>query len=346
MSAMTNRFAPHTGYESFANGKHLYFQLRRQLDQAGCFSQSALPYVFHIALVLTLYFGGFYILLLNPGPGIRMTTLILIAFANVQAGVIAHEAGHGAITNRRWKIVLLGQTFNTFLTALCYSHFQYIHKRHHSHTNEIAKDLDVQSNTFSLYPESAREKRTKAGRFITKYQELLIWPLVTLQGFSLKIDSMITLRKNPEETRIDQLVLILHGLLWFGLPVYMLGLTKATANYLLMTWFAGPYLGSIFLVNNLGMYYVRPDEKLPFLHQQLITTRNLGRSKFEDFVFGGLNHHIEHHLFPTIPMFKLRQARIITRNFCSGHNLPYTEMSWFKAIGEVHAHLRQVKQQL
>ena len=345
MSAIANRPGPHAGYASFANGKHLYFQLRRQLDQAGCFHKSALPYVFHIALVLTLYFGGFYILLLNPRLDIRVATLLLIAFANVQAGVIAHEAGHGAISNRRWLIVLIGQTFNTFLTALCYSHFQHIHKRHHSHTNEIAKDLDARSNIFSLYPESAREKRTSAGRFITKHQELLIWPLVTLQGFSLKIDSLITLRKNPEETRIDQLVLILHVLLWFGLPTYMLGLPTALANYLLMTWFAGPYLGSIFLVNNLGMYYVKPYEKLPFLHQQLITTRNLGQSRFEDFIFGGLNHHIEHHLFPTISMYQLRQARLITRNFCAQHNLPYTEMSWLKAIGEVYTHLRHVKQQ-
>jgi fatty acid desaturase len=239
-------------------------------------------------------------------------------------------------------IDLICQIFNTFLTALCYSHFQRIHKCHHAHTNEMDKDVDAQSGIFSLYPEAVAGKQGAVGRFVTRHQHWLIWPLVSLQGFSLKFDSLHTLSELPRKTRIDQFALVLHLLLWFGIPVYALGLLPAVVNYLLMTWLTGPYLGSIFLPNNLGMYYLKPGERMPYLHQQLITTRNLGTSKLSDVLFGGLNHHIEHHLFPTVSMYKLRVARRITEHFCQVHKLPYTQMSWFQAMVEIFVHLRRV----
>ena len=36
-----------------------------------------------------------------------------------------------------------------------------------------------------------------------------------------------------------------------------------------------------------------------------------------DFWYGGLNYQIEHHLFPTMPRNKLRQARPLVKAFCS-----------------------------
>jgi fatty acid desaturase len=72
--------------------------------------------------------------------------------------------------------------------------------------------------------------------------------------------------------------------------------------------------------------------------QQLSTTRNLGSSRANDFVFGGLNHHIEHHLFPSVPTVRLRVARPITREFCRRHGLVYREMSWLLAAREVTRH--------
>lgn len=328
----------------YEHKKRLGIQLRKQLFKAGCFAPAPVQQSLHMLAVVTLYLGGYAVLLLQPTISIQITALVVLAFASVQAGLIAHEAGHGAITKRRWLANSIGQFFHTFLTALCYSHFQYIHTRHHSHCNERAKDLDMQSNFFSLYPESAIEKQTWFGRLITRYQAYLIWPLVSLQGFTLKIDSLNTLRKNPKATRMDQVALALHLLLWFGLPVYILGLFPAFLNYVVMTWLIGPYLGFIFLVNHIGNRIIGPDENMPVFFQRLVTTRNVGSSRINDLVFGGVNNHIEHHIFPTIPSFRLRYARVLTRDFCKEHRLPYREMSWLEAAGEVFTHLNQITQ--
>jgi fatty acid desaturase len=153
------------------------------------------------------------------------------------------------------------------------------------------------------------------------------------------------LRENRRATRVDQLVLGLHVLLWFGLPVYLLGWADATINYLLMTWFIGPYLGAVFLVNHIGTHVVFPGERMPGFIQKLITTRNLGDSKLEDMFFGGINNHIEHHLFPSIPTYRLHKARRIVRKFCQQHGLPYQEMKWGKAAGKVFSYLNQISRQ-
>jgi fatty acid desaturase len=323
--------------------KKLGTELKQTLRDAGCFAHAPLAQILHMLLVVLVYVGAYLVLLQQPDTMLRLFALFILAFISVQAGYIAHEAGHGAITRHRWLAVSIGQFFNTFLTALCYSHFQKIHVCHHAHTNERDEDVDLQSNLFSLYPE-ARAKNTSnwVGRIITRYQAYLIWPLVSLQGFTLKIDSLKTLSQNPGKTRIDQIILVLHLFLWFGVPIYMLGPADATLNYFLMTWFIGPYLGAVFLVNHIGTHVIQPEEKMPRFIKQLVSTRNLGDSVVEDIIFGGLNNHIEHHLFPSIPSYRLRRARKIVREFCQLNGLVYREMRWRKAAGEVFTYLNLV----
>jgi fatty acid desaturase len=285
------------------------------------------------------YATAYAVLLTSPGPGLRMLAIVALAFISVHCGFIAHEAGHGAITRDRRKAAWVGQVFDTFLTALSYSHFSHIHSIHHPHCNERARDPDMQSALFSMYPQAAATKKG-LGRVVSRHQGVLIWILVWLQGFSLKVDSLIHLRKNPRTTRADQFALLLHFVAWTVPPVLCLGPADALLNYALMTLFIGPYLGMIFLVNHLGTRVIEPGESISFFAQEIAVTRNLGTSRVCDIVFGGLNNHIEHHLFPSMPTAHLPKARRITRAFCKEHGIAYREMGWFAAAREVTQHFK------
>lgn len=313
--------------------------LTAELSAAGCFRPATARTVVYGICILAGYATGYAVLLGSPGTGIWFTAIALLAFCSVHAGFLAHEAGHGAITRNRHVAAAVGQVFNTLLTALCYSYFQHIHRRHHPHCNERARDPDMQSGWFSMYRQSAEEK-SGLGRLVSRYQEYLIWILVWLQGFTLKLDSLAFLRSHPRATRADQLMLVMHFALWFGPPVYVLGFQEALLNYSLMTLLIGPYLGIIFLVNHIGTHVVDPDKNLGFFEQEIATTRNLGASRLHDFLFGGLNNHIEHHLFPSMPTARLPAARPITRNFCNRHGITYRESSWFGAASEVFDHFK------
>jgi fatty acid desaturase len=325
-----------------SEGNRLYGMLRRELRDAGCFEPIRWRQVGYMIFVASAFGIGYVTLLGDVALGPRLAMLVLIAAANVHAGFVAHEIGHGAVTRNRRVAMVTGQFFLTFLTALSYGHFQDIHTRHHAHCNRHARDPDMQSGAFSMYLESALEKRG-LGWLVTRYQAVLIWILVSIQGFTLKIDSLRFMCREPRRARVDWLVLPLHVAFWIGLPTFVLGFEVAAVNYVLLTWFAGPYLGAIFLVNHIGTVVLGPDDDdISFFEHQISTTRNLGATRIADFLFGGLNNHIEHHLFPTLPRRGLRRARTITREFCRRHDIPYRETNWFGAAVEVSRYFREV----
>jgi len=322
-----------------ARAGHLHRLLTAELSCAGCFRPAPLRSAAYGAFILVVYATAYATLLTDPGAALRAAAVAALAFISVHAGFLAHEAGHRAITRDRRVAEAIGQVFNTLLTALCYSYFSHIHRRHHPHCNDRGRDPDMQSELFSMYVESARAK-TGFGRLVSRHQAALIWILVWLQGFTLKIDSLQHLWRNPARTRIDQAVLVLHCALWLVPPVVVLGPADALLNYALVALLIGPYLGTIFLVNHIGTRVIEPDEGLHFFEQEIAVTRNLGGTRLHDFLFGGLNNHIEHHLFPSMPTARLRAARRITREFCRRHGIAYQEMSWFAAAREVACHFK------
>ena len=319
------------------HGERLHRMLIAELSAAGCFRPAAARSAACGAFILTCYAACYATLLTGPGVAARAAAIVALAFISMQAGFLSHEAGHGAITRDRRVADLLGQVFHTLLTALCYSYFCHIHRLHHPHCNDRARDPDLQSQFVSMYQQSALSK-TGLGRLISRHQAVLVWILIGLQGFTLKIDSLQFLRRNPRSTRVDQCVVLLHYALWLVPPVLLLGLADALLNYALMTVLIGFYTGMIFVVNHVGTRVIEPDESISFFQQEISVTRNLGASRLHDFVFGGVNNHIEHHLFPSMPTARLRSARRITRAFCRRHAIAYREMSWFAAAREVTRH--------
>ena len=59
-----------------------------------------------------------------------------------------------------------------------------------------------------------------------------------------------------------------------------------------------------------------------------------------DFLYGGLNYQIEHHLFPNLARNRLPACRQLVREFCSQAGLPYTEegvlASYRSLLRELH----------
>jgi fatty acid desaturase len=55
---------------------------------------------------------------------------------------------------------------------------------------------------------------------------------------------------------------------------------------------------------------------------------------------GGLNHQIEHHLFPSMPTANLRAARAVVRGHCAGIGVAYHETGLVRSWAESLAQLR------
>ena len=263
-------------------GDRLYRMLVAELTEAGCFRPTPVWNVTYAALIIGGYAAAYATLLTAPGLVVRVAAIVALTCLTVHAGFIAHEAGHGAIIRKRRLATSLTQVFDTLLGGLCASYFSHIHRRHHPHCNDRERDPDIRSGLLSMYRESAEEK-AGLGRLISRHQGSLIWLLLCLQGFSLKLDALRFVRRNLRTTRGDQVVWLAHFGLWFVLPSLVLGLPAALLNYGLMTLLTGPYIGAIFVVNHVGTRVIEPDEPISFLVQEASTTRNLGTSALLNF---------------------------------------------------------------
>ena len=119
----------------------------------------------------------------------------------------------------------------------------------------------------------------------------------------------------------------------------MLSPLKAAAFVLVQQGLFGLYLGCSFAPNHKGMPTLTEAEELDFLRRQVLTSRNVRGSRLVDFLLGGLNYQIEHHLFPNMPRPNLRHAQPLVRAFCRQHDLAYTEATLFGSYAEALRHL-------
>jgi fatty acid desaturase len=314
----------------------LYGELRTYLAQAGCFRPAPWAYGIKIASVLAASTIGYVGLLSGPGPVAKVAFAVLIAFSSVQAGFLAHDAGDGAITRNRRLAHGLRHFLMSFVSAMSSSYFHYLHRVHHLTLQRGSGGLGRSANGVNPY-ELAWLKKLVSWNGI-----VFVAFTVCLRGLTFKLESIRYVLRNPQRTKPDRALMALHALCWLILPIPFIGLLDAVINYGLITLLIGPYVGTVLILNHEGMSAARSQGHLPVMERVTRSTRNLGRSRWSDFVFGGVNNHIEHHLFPQIPAMRLRQARAITRDFFRRHGIDYSETSFARAVVEAANHFRTV----
>ena len=65
-----------------------------------------------------------------------------------------------------------------------------------------------------------------------------------------------------------------------------------------------------------------------------------------DYLYGGLNYQIEHHLFPNMPRNNLGKVRKVVREFCHEHSVRYHETSVIGSNIEIIKCLNQASRPL
>ena len=316
----------------------LLLDLARRLRTAGCFARCDRGYARRLAVLVPLFAAGFAALLAVP-PGPAWAALIVATgFVSVQLGIVSHDAGHRAVHRHRGWNNFWGHVGMTFACGLSFTHWRIVHDTHHRHSQDELRDPDMQYATvFSVHARGAAEKRGLA-QALRPFQHLYFWPLGAVYSWSLRWDSVARLFGDPERTRVDRWVLPAHYALWLLGPALIVGPAAALAGYALVSTVIGLYLVAIFAPNHMGMPSRKPGERWSYLEQQIVTSRDLSVGPVLSVVLGGLEHQIEHHLFPNIGQPKLRAARAIVTAFCAEHGLPH------RAVGFLAAHRAVVGQ--
>jgi linoleoyl-CoA desaturase len=76
------------------------------------------------------------------------------------------------------------------------------------------------------------------------------------------------------------------------------------------------------------------------IHQLFTTTNFAPNNKFVEFYTGGLNHQVEHHIFPHISHIHYKNLAKIVKETAKEFNLPYNEYKTM--LGAIKQHFKQL----
>ena len=319
-----------------------YAELKGLVKGAGLLEAQPAFYARKMIITLGMLAVSLAVLVTSHPLWLHLTNAAFLAFIFTQLGFLFHDIGHRAFARPARRNAFYGLVFGNVLTGVSRAWWSDGHNAHHSHPNQMDEDPNVDIPILAFTEEQARSRRGLA-RFIVSYQHLFLFPIFCLEGFNAIIQSFLFLhRADAPLARREVPLLVLHYVLYTGLVVLALGGWQAMLFILVHRSLVGLYASSVFAPNHKGMPTLEKDVVVGFLHQQVLTARNVRAHPVTDYWYGGLNYQIEHHLFPTMPRNKLRQAQGIVRAFCQNHGISYHETGVLESYGEILRHLRQV----
>jgi fatty acid desaturase len=263
-----------------------------------------------------------------------------------QLAFLGHDAGHQAIFQRRRLNDAVGRVLGNLLIGLSFGWWVDTHNRHHANPNHEERDPDVGDGVLAFTAAQAAKRTGRFSRFIVRRQAWLFFPLLTLEGISLHVDSVLAVKTGEYRSarggsrRFEAVGLVVHAALYVGMLLLVMSPEKAVAFAAVHQAVWGIYMGATFAPNHKGMPIIPASRNLDFLRRQVLTSRNVRGGVLTDFALGGLNYQIEHHLFPSMPRASLRHAQPLVRDHCRALGIPYCETSLVGSYRAALAHLQ------
>ena len=320
-----------------------YLELKRRVTQAGLLERQYLYYAWKIPTVVAMVAVSIAILVIFSSTlWIQMLNAVFLALTFTNLGFLGHDSGHRQMFKkaRQNDWVLLGVGF---LTGMTPSWWQDKHNTHHRAPNVIDVDGDIEVSLFAFSEEQALTMRG-IGRLIVRHQAFLFYPLLTLTALSLLFGGIAyQIRKERMRYPVMEPVLVVAGLAaYLAVIFFFLGPWHGAAFIAVHRALGGVYMGSVFAPNHKGMPMLDEDTEMDFLHQQVLTARNVQGSPLADFWYGGLNYQIEHHLFPNMPRNNLKKSQVIVRAFCEEKGIAYHHTGVWQSHKEILGFLHDV----
>jgi fatty acid desaturase len=183
------------------------------------------------------------------------------------------------------------------------------HNRHHSNPNHEELDPDISITALAFTADQATSKHGLI-RLVARYQAWLFFPLLLLEAAHLHLASLkAVLGGWGRANAVEGLLLLVHTAVYLVAVLVVLQPLQALAFVVVQQGLFGLYLGCAFAPNHKGMPTLTDAEQLDFVRRQVLTSRNVAGSWPVDWLLGGLNYQIEHHLFPNMPRPNLRRAQ-------------------------------------
>jgi fatty acid desaturase len=320
--------------------------LLREVKQAGLLERRTAAYAIAIGVNLLGIAAVVSGVILLGNSWLQLLVAIPAAVFTTRASFFGHDAGHQQIGRSRRVHDLIQLVHANLLLGMSYDWWNDKHNRHHANPNHTDKDPDVGAGVMVWTLEQAEGRKGLHG-WLSRNQAWLFFPLLLLEGLNLKLSGLRYLKGRPgTAARTERWLIAAHLVMYAGGLLLVMSPGKALAFAAIHHALFGLHLGSVFAPNHKGMEMPEEDSRWGHLEKQVLTSRNVDGGLVTDWMMGGLNYQIEHHLFPSMPRANLRLAQPIVRDYCEKIGMPYVSTGVIESYRQGLRHMHEVGAEL
>ena len=287
---------------------------------------------------------------------ITLSIVMGVGLAGVGMNVM-HDGNHGSFSDKKWVNRLMGGSI--YVLAGNRYNWQVQHNvLHHTYTNIHGHDEDLEAGRvirFSKHSEWRWFHKFQHYYSVLLYGLLTINWSITTDFFQMKrfMKKKLSHGKFPNPfVNWTKLFIskIIYFLFWIFIPILVFNIIwwKVLISFLVMHYTAGLILSLVF---QLAHIMDEADMPLPdsegniknswAIHQLRTTVNFASNNKIVNWFTGGLNHQVEHHIFPNISHVHYDKIAEIVKKTAKEFNLPYNEFKTTKDA--LVAHFRYLR---
>ncbi len=310
------------------------------------------------AILLSCFFASYVVVVFlaqNLWQGLSLAVLLGFSMTGIGFNIM-HDGGHRSFSERPWINKLAAMTLDLIGVSSYVWHWKHA-MYHHNYVNIVGYDPDTDLGVLARFAPHAKRL------WFHRWQHLYMWVLYSFlvaklqlfNDFASIIFGRIHSHRIPRPKRWDLFVFVggkaVFFTMAFALPLLYHALPAVLFYYAVTVFVMGVPLSVVFqLPHCTGRSdHPLPDEvthemKNPWaVHQAEVTLNYDRRSRVRTWFFGGLNFHLEHHLFPSICHVNYPGMSGTVEETCRQFGVKYAEHRTFWAgLAEHYRWLREM----
>lgn len=313
--------------------------------------------IFKVVFYLSIFFITYGLILSNLfNLGVLLLLTINLGLFSAFIGLnIGHDAIHGSFSSNSRVNKILGATFN-ILGANDYVWSIMHNIVHHTFTNIPGHDEDIEGVPLVRFNSSVELKKVHRFQWIYAFFfycfTTVSW--VFVKDFKKFFQKKIGNYENKNHAPIEYFNLFfykaIYYLMFLVIPIAVINITwwQILIGFFIMHIVEGLTLAVVFQMAHVveGTEFPEPNEhgemENTWAIHQMKTTANFARKNpIINFLVGGLNFQIEHHLFPQICHVHYVKLSEIVKQTAHEFGVPYIENLTFRSA--VISHIRLLR---
>lgn len=324
-------------------GVDAFAALQAELRLRGCYTRPTGRILGQLALFLAVAAVGVATFTTRSSLALRIGGLLLLTLGSLGVAANTHTSSHYATSERRWVNELLTYFGCSLFLQFSATYWWHKHIRgHHRTPNVIGLDADADFKPLFSVDADEIDHCSPARRRYYRWQWVILPVALAGNAFNMQIAgwrhlirALCRRRTRRPAHWIDVGTMALHWVVWVIVPMSFFAAADVALFHVLRNVLLSYAFFAAFAPAHLpaeAMLLHAEDGSGDFFLRQTATTVNFRTGRIGGLVCAGLQHQIEHHLFPGISHVHYPEASKVVRAYCERYGYPYRTLGWGEAV--------------